>query len=152
MKKLSVILATIFISASTAFAATFHSNDSDERPITFEQLPAEAQNFIKSYFSPADISYAIIDKGIFFDDYSVMFTNGDKLEFDDDGKWTEVQCRKSAVPQAIVPKQIVDYVKQYYPTATINEIKRDRNEWEVKLSGGLEFKFNSSFRLVEVDD
>ena len=151
MKKITMTLFAIVATATSLFATSLYTFAQD-KPISSNELPAEAQNFIKSYFSPADISYAIIDKGIFFDDYSVMFTNGDKLEFDDDGKWTEVQCRKSAVPQAIVPKQIVDYVKQYYPTATINEIKRDRNEWEVKLSGGLEFKFNSSFRLVEVDD
>ncbi len=151
MKKLSVILAATFLAVASAFATTDELID-NERPITFEQLPATAQAFIKSNFAKDEISYAILDKGILFDDYTVVFVNGNKLEFDDNGEWTEVKCRYSAVPNNIVPREISDYVKKHNPSSKIVEIKRDRNVWEIKLSGGLELKFNSSFRLVEVDD
>lgn len=152
MKKVSVILAAVLITASTAFATACSYHDNDERPITFEQLPIEAQNFVKQYFANGEISYVILDNGILFDDYSVIFANGDKLDFDNNGLWTDVECRHNAVPSEIVPREISDYVKKHSPSAKIVEIKRDRNEWEVKLSGGVEFKFNSSFRLVEFDD
>ena len=151
MKKLSIFLAAIFFAAASAYAVTDELIN-DERPITFEQLPATAQSFIKSNFGKEDISFVIKDKGILFDEYSVAFVNGNKLEFDDKGEWTEVKCRYSAVPNNIVPREISDYVKEHNPSAKIIEIKRERNEWEVKLSGGLELKFNSSFRLVEIDD
>lgn len=151
MRALTVILAATFITLSAAVAATWDLRD-NERPIRYEELPAEAQSFIKSYFAKEEVSYAILDKGILFDEYSVVLANGDKLDFDNKGNWTEVKCRYSAVPSGIVPRQISDYVKQYNQSAKIVEIKRDRNEWEVKLSGGLEYKFNSSFGLVEVDD
>ncbi|MBR2976447.1 MAG: PepSY-like domain-containing protein, partial [Alistipes sp.] len=94
----------------------------------------------------------IMDKGIVWDEYTVVFVSGTKLDFDDDGKWLEVNCRYSEVPAAIVPNQISDYVKSYYPKSKITEIKRERNEWEVKLTGGLELTFNSSFRLTDMDD
>lgn len=38
--------------------------------------------------------------------YDVIFTNGDKLEFDKKGVWTEVNCKYSAVPVAVVPEAI----------------------------------------------
>lgn len=151
MKKLSVILAATFFVVTSAFAVSDELIN-DERPITFEQLPAAAQSFIKSNFGKEEISFVIKDNGILFDEYSVAFVSGDKLEFDDKGQWTEVKCRYSAVPNNIVPHEISDYVKKHNPSAKIVEIKRDRKEWEVKLSGGLELKFNSSFRLVEIDD
>lgn len=151
MRTLALILSATFITLSAAVAASWDLRD-NERPIRYEELPAAAQSFIKSHFAKEEVSYAILDKGIFFDEYSVVLANGDKLDFDNKGHWTEVKCRYSAVPNDIVPRQISDYVKQYNPSAKIVEIKRDRNEWEVKLSGGLEYKFNSSFSLVEVDD
>ena len=35
----------------------------------------------------------------------LIFTNGDKLEFDKKGVWTEVNCKYSAVPVAVVAYQ-----------------------------------------------
>ena len=44
--------------------------------------------------------------------YDVIFTNGDKLEFDKKGVWTEVNCKYSAVPVAVVPDAIKE-VRHY---------------------------------------
>ena len=100
MRALTVILAATFITLSAAVAATWDLRD-NERPIRYEELPAEAQSFIKSYFAKEEVSYAILDKGILFDEYSVVLANGDKLDFDNKGNWTEVKCRYSAVPSGI---------------------------------------------------
>lgn len=78
--------------------------------------------------------------------------SGVKIEFDGDGKWTEVDCRYTKVPEAIVPKKIADYVKANYPTSKIFEITKERNEWEVKITGGLELTFDSALNLIDIDD
>lgn len=151
MKRFLMFIASAIFTTTAAFAATDHFGD-DERPIRYDELPAEAKAFIAEYFAKEEVSHTIMDKGIVWDEYTVVFVSGTKLDFDDDGKWLEVNCRYSEVPAAIVPNQISDYVKSYYPKSKITEIKRERNEWEVKLTGGLELTFNSSFRLTDMDD
>ena len=60
--------------------------------------------------------------------YDVIFTNGDKLEFDKKGVWTEVNCKYSAVPVAVVPEAIKKYVATNYPDAKMLKIERDNHE------------------------
>ncbi len=151
MRKVTVILAATIIAATAAIAASFEIRD-NEKPIQFNELPAAAQHFVKQHFAKEEVSYTIKDNGVVWDEYTVVFQSGVKLEFDDKGEWTEVECRYSEVPSAIVPKEISDYVKKHNPSAKIIEIKRDHNEWDVKLTGGLELTFNKSFKLTEFDD
>lgn len=78
--------------------------------------------------------------------------NGEKLEFDKAGEWTEVQCRQSEVPAQIIPKAIRNYVKTNYPAAKILQIERDKKEYEIKLSNRWEIKFDSKMRVIDIDD
>ena len=45
-----------------------------------------------------------------------------------------------------------EYVKAYYPDATILQYEVGRKTYEVKLSNRMELKFNSRFNVIEVDD
>ncbi|MBR5856445.1 MAG: PepSY-like domain-containing protein, partial [Bacteroidales bacterium] len=68
------------------------------------------------------------------------------------GLWTSIECRGSALPAAVVPAQILDYVKKNYPDTEIRKIdKEDRGGYEVELSNNMELKFNSSYKLVDID-
>lgn len=149
MKKISMILLSIVAFVSTASATTIFDHD---RRIDYSALPAEAQHFVSSYFAEERVSFVELDEGIVSNEYKVVFESGLKLEFDGAGNWTEVDCRHEAVPQAIIPAAISDYVKSSYPNAKVVEIKRERHEWEVKLSSGLELTFDKSYRLIDVDD
>ncbi|MBR2366991.1 MAG: PepSY-like domain-containing protein [Alistipes sp.] len=151
MKKVTMIAATLLLAATTAIAATFTSCD-DDKPITIDKLPAAAQTFIKENFAREQVSYVTVDRGLILDEYTVVFVSGTKLDFDNSGEWTEVDCRYSAVPNSIVPKQISEYVKAHHPNSEIIELKREHNRWEAKITGGLELTFNSSFAVIEIDD
>ncbi len=134
-------------------AVIFTAKASDDKPITFEQLPQQSQQFVKQYFADKTIALVKVDSDIIDKNYDLVFNNGDKLEFDKKGVWTSVECAGSAVPDAVVPAQILDYVKKNYPDATIRKIdKEDRGSYEVELSNNLGLKFNSSFKLVDIDD
>lgn len=89
---------------------------------------------------------------LFFKSYDVIFTNGEKLEFDKSGDWTEVKCTASEVPSQIVPEAIRSYVKTNYPNEKILQIERDKKEYEIKLSNRWEIKFDSQFRVIDIDD
>lgn len=151
MKKLIFAAVALFVCVSPVCAAA--SGDwSDDRPIKYAELPAEAKAFVDEYFAKEKVSHVIRDRDVLSTDYKVVFVSGAKVEFDGSGKWTEVDCRYTKVPEKIVPQAIRSYVKESYPEGTIIEIKRDRWEWEVKLTGGLELTFNNEFRLTDIDD
>ena len=120
----------------------------NDQVITFDRLPATAQAMLKQNF--ADKVPLVITAD--WDDYKVMYTNGDKVEFDKKGNWRDIECKTSQVPAALIPAQIVANVNATFPGATITEIDQDRRGYSVKLSNGLEIEYNRSFQIVELDD
>ncbi len=120
----------------------------NDQVITFDRLPATAQAMLKQNF--ADKVPLVITAD--WDDYKVMYTNGDKVEFDKKGNWRDIECKTSQVPAALIPAQIVANVNATFPGATITEIDQDRRGYSVKLSNGLELEYNRSFQIVELDD
>ena len=120
----------------------------NDQVITFDRLPATAQAMLKQNF--ADKVPLVITAD--WDDYKVMYTKGDKVEFDKRGNWRDIECKTSQVPAALIPAQIVANVNATFPGATITEIDQDRRGYSVKLSNGLELEYNRSFQIVELDD
>jgi hypothetical protein len=43
-------------------------------------------------------------------------------------------------------------VAKKYASTKVVELKREHNEWEVKLSNGLELTFDKQFKLIDIDD
>ena len=83
----------------------------------------------------------------------VVYTDRTQVDFENNGEWSSVERRYEAVPAAIVPEQIRNYLAgSSYPNAYITKIDRDKYAWEVELSNGLEIKFDRQFRVVEIDD
>lgn len=123
----------------------------NDKPIEVSQLPSTAQTTLKSYFSDRKVALAKEESDLLDKNYDVIFTNGDKVEFNSKGEWTEVQCKQSSVPSALVPSQISTYVKTNYPNMKIVEIERDSKEYEVKLSNGIELTFNKKYKLIDID-
>lgn len=145
MKKLVLLLVCMF----TMHTMVMASND---KPIQVNQLPAKAQTFINTYFKNHKVALAKLETELFYKGYEVTFTNGEQLEFDKSGDWTEVRCRQSEVPAEIVPEAIRNYVKTNYPDTRILQIERDKNEYEIKLSNRWEITFDSKMRVIDIDD
>lgn len=144
MKKIISLLLVLFTLGFSAYA--------DDKPITQEQLPAPAQQFIKKYFPAAKIAYATVAKDLLGKDYKVRLDDMTKLEFDGSGQWTEVDCGRNAVPAAIVPKPIADHVGKSFKGVPVVKIERDRKGYDVELQNKLEIKFDSKFNVLEYDD
>ena len=141
----------IFAAISLIFCTSIVYADND-RLINVNQLPQNAQQFIKQHFSNEKVAYAKIDHDFLELDYEVVFTNGSKIEFRKDGEWEEVDCKYAKVPTAIVPIQITKFVTTNYPNISIIQIDRDSRDYEVKLNNGLELRFDLKFNLIEIDD
>lgn len=145
MKRIILSLAVIALTTGTAFA-------DDDKPISIDQLPAAASQFIASHFSGIKVSYAKMEKEFFDKSYEVIFTAGSKVEFDGKGEWKEVNCQFTQVPEGIIPQQIKGYVADNFRDAKIVEIERGRRDYEVKLNNRLELKFDLKFNLIDIDD
>jgi len=143
MKKILLILVGLFVLQNTIYA------DSEKR-IAFSQLPTAAQQTVKNHFGKKQISVTK-QEGTLKKSYEIMFADGDKIEFDSKGAWKEIKCRKASVPSALVPKAIATYIKKQYPKSRIREIEREGKQTEIKLSNGLDLKFDSKDRLIDIE-
>ena len=76
----------------------------NDKPIQVGQLPTKAQTFLTTYFKSHKVALAKQESDLFYKTYDVIFTNGEKVEFDKSGEWTEVKCSQSEVPSKIVPQ------------------------------------------------
>ena len=146
MKKLFVTLIAIFS------LGIFVASADNGRIIAKENLPANSQQFIKTYFGDINTTYVKEENGFFEKSYEVVFADGTKVEFARNGEWKEIDCRRSSVPSPIIPKMIAEYVKNNYPNAKILQIERDRNEYEVRLSNRLELTFDKAYNIIDIDD
>jgi hypothetical protein len=142
MKKRIVMMLTF---ALTMCMSVMADND---RVITFDQLPAQAQTLLKQYFADKVVMIVTVD----YDDYTVMYQSGEKVEFDKKGNWKDIDCKRSAVPTALIPEQIKAHVKATFPGTTILKLDRDRRGYDIKLNNGLELEYNKKFQVVEIDD
>ncbi|MDR1756409.1 MAG: PepSY-like domain-containing protein [Culturomica sp.] len=145
MKRIILSLAVLILAAGAAFA----DNDT---PITVEQLPDTARQFIARYFPEGIVSRAKMEKEFLDKSYEVVFTNGSKVEFNGRGEWKEVNCPFTQLPEGIVPPPVKTYVAANYPDAKMVAIDYDKRDYEVKLNNGFELKFNLQFELMEIDD
>lgn len=144
MKKLVFLLVCLFTLQTVARA-------DNDKPIPVTQMPQSAQQFIKQHFAHSKVALAKMESDFFYKSYEVIFTNGDKVKFDNKGNWKEVDCTYSSVPTAIVPAAIRKYATTNYPDAKVLKIERDKKEYEVKLSNRTELKFDLKFNVIDVD-
>lgn len=123
-----------------------------EVAITKQQLPAEAQAFLKKNFAKSEVVVATHDKDVTDNDYTVILNDGTKVEFNASGKWESVKSKAAKIPATVIPAQIANFVKAQYAGASIVQIESKRFGYEVELSNDLELKFDKAGRCVGIDD
>ena len=146
MKKILVSAALLFAGITASFAGD------RERPITLDKLSAAAQEFLAANFKDLTLAYAVEDPKFIGSEYEVIYTDRTEVDFESNGEWSSVERKYAAVPAAIVPVQIADYVKKSFAGESIRKIDRDKYTWEVELSNGLEIKFDRNFQVIDIDD
>ena len=148
MKKLLLSMICLFT------VLTSQASQDDDRPIQINQLPKVAQEFIQKNFSGVKVALAKMEADFFDKSYEVIFTNGNKVEFDSSGRWKEVECKYSEVPAKIVPAAIKKYITENYPDAKIWKLELDKSdkEYDVKLSNHWELKFDLKGNLTHLDN
>lgn len=143
MKKFLIIVLSLVVFSSPVMA-------DDDKPISVAQMPKQAQEFIAEFFPGIQISVAK-QEGRLDKNYDVIFCNGDKVEFDRNGVWTNVDCKYTFVPEGIIPAPIAGYIKKHFPETKITQIEKDDRRYDVELSNNVDLTFNKSYKLLEVD-
>lgn len=138
MKKvvLSVILLLGALSASAIIPF-------DKYSINREDLPVTAQEMLNEHFPKAKVSMIKVDRHLLKKaDYDVKLTNGTKIEFNNKGKWTLVDCKKKSVPETLIPKNIKSNAERKYPGEKIIRIRRSSLYYTVGLKNGKNLKYD----------
>ena len=145
MKKMLLVLVALFTLSVSVQAV-------EDRPITVDQLPQKAQQFIKKYFADKQVALAKMETDFLSKSYDVIFTNGDKIEFDKKGNWTNIDCEHTQVPLNVIPAEIRNFLNQNYSGVKLLQIeKNDRKGYDVDLGNGIELEFDKRFRVVDMD-
>ena len=95
MKKMILAVALLLTGIVSAQA------DGREKPITIDNLPKAAQEFLATYFKDLTVAYAVEESKYFGSEYEVTYTDRTEVEFRADGQWSAVDRKYSAVPAAI---------------------------------------------------
>ena len=143
MKSLKAIL--LFVAM---LAMSFNAKADHDQVITFSQMPEAAQALLKQYFADKVPLVVTVD----WDDYTIRYESGEKVEFDKQGNWKEFDCRSSSVPVELIPEEIKANINATFPGAIILKLDRNRRGYEVKLNNGLEVEYDRSFQVIDIDD
>ena len=120
----------------------------DDRPIPVEQLPVAAKTFVQTNFQGKKIIYAEKD----WNSYECRLDDGTKIEFNRKGNWKKVDCHMTAVPAAIVPQAIQQYVTTNFAGCIITKIDKERYGYDIELSNDIDLKFNYQGVIIGMDD
>ena len=143
MKSIKAILLLVAMLATSFIARADH-----DQVITFDQMPEAAHAFHKQYFAGKVPLVVTVD----WDDYTIRYESGEKVEFDKQGSWKEIDCRASQVPVELIPEEIKANIHATFPGAIILKIDRNRRGYEVKLNNGLEVEYSPTFQVIDIDD
>lgn len=127
------------------------ANAGNDKPISVNALPVKAQTLLSNHFNGQKVLLATIESGVISRSYDVVLHNGTKLEFDKKGNLTEIDCKQGIVPAQLIPQAIKNYLKDNYAGQSVKKIEISKNEYEVKLSNGLDLTFNKHFQLIDID-
>lgn len=141
MKKFSQLLIAVLAIAMCACS-------DDDKPISSTDLPADARSFVEKYYPSLTIIYAEKDSKHSSTTYDILLSDGTEVEFDSDGRWLDINAPYGkAVPAALVPQPIADFVALTFPDQLINEFSRESYGFKAELTNdiGLEFSHDYIF-------
>lgn len=146
----------LFLFALAAFSMTAVScsdDDNKETVIDAAQLPEAARLFAETHFPGATFtrveqqSVADSDGSV----YDTRLSNGFEVDFDAEGNWTDIDGNNQAVPNAIVPQAILDYVAANYASSTVTTIEIENHGYDIELSNGTDLVFDENGAFIRVD-
>lgn len=147
MKKLLLAMAIMLVGCLAAVAGGKVYHDGS-------MLPEAAKAMIsKNFKSTVSLVKVETDFGR-VSEYEVVLTDGTEVSFDRSGNWKEVDTSvNSQVPSSLMPKSVIDYVKQNHKGTRIVGIENKGNRgFEITLSNDIDLLFDARGTFLRYDD
>ena len=127
-----------------AATLTFSAASAQDSKVTFNDLPADAINFVRQHFLIDHIASVWKDTDYNDEEYTVIFRDGLEIEFNGNG-----DCK---VPDHVVPEKILAHVRATFPFESIKEVSRNltKKRYEAELTDDQELKFDENFNFIGV--
>lgn len=134
MKKSLILLLISFLSLSTTLAG---------EPVDPVDLPDVVSRFLDLHFPGVHIEKAEKGYGRFGAEYDIDLATGAEIDILENGDWTEVKAAPDkAVPAAIVPPKIAEYVTKDFAGHKIIGISRKKGGYKLELWNGTELRLS----------
>ena len=135
-----------------AATLTFSAASAQDSKVTFNDLPADAINFVRQHFLVDHIASVWKDTDYNDEEYTVIFRDGLEIEFNGNGDWKELKARHGKVPDHVVPEKILAHVSATFPFESIKEVSRNltKKRYEAELTDDQELKFDENFNFIGV--
>ena len=135
-----------------AATLTFSAASAQDSKVTFNDLPADAINFVRQHFLIDHIASVWKDTDYNDEEYTVIFRDGLEIEFNGNGDWKELKARHGKVPDHVVPEKILAHVSATFPFESIKEVSRNltKKRYKAELTDDQELKFDENFNFIGV--
>ena len=124
----------------------------EKQLITFGELPHNAKVFVFTYFKDVPFTEVSIERRASLTQYEVELEGGFKLQFDRTGLCTEVENKRTAIPDNVMPKKIVGTVKKLFPASYVTKFENNGRMYEIKLDNDAVLTFSRTLRLVDIEE
>jgi hypothetical protein len=122
----------------------------DDLVISEADLPAAAKSYLQTHFQLTTINKVVKDTDDLGVEYEVYLANGTYLEFNGEGAIDQIKS-KTKLPDSVIPASLLSYVASNYPDLFIIEWELDTADQEIKLSNGVELKFDLQGNFLRID-
>ena len=138
----------LLIAATLSFSVA----SAQDSKVTFNDLPADAINFVRQHFLVDHIASVWKDTDYNDEEYTVIFRDGLEIEFNGNGDWKELKARHGKVPDHVVPEKILAHVSATFPFESIKEVSRNltKKRYKAELTDDQELKFDENFNFIGV--
>ena len=135
-----------------AATLTFSAASAQDSKVTFNDLPADAINFVRQHFLVDHIASVWKDTDYNDEEYTVIFRDGLEIEFNGNGDWKELKARHGKVPDHVVPEKILAHVSATFPFESIKEVSRNltKKRYKAELTDDQELKLDENFNFIGV--
>lgn len=116
------------------------------------ELPRTARDFITMNFPEQKINQAFRKEDEKSKKFETILDNNAKIEFDNLGFWEEVHGNNLSIPTQFIPRKIMEYINEKYPSQKINKIEKESQKYEVKLMDGTDLHFSLKGKFIKTGD
>ena len=115
-----------------------------------KKLPAEATTFLDVNFKGIQIQEMHKEKEGTSFKYEVKLVNGTEIEFNNRGRWREVESKTTSLPTTMLQTTVAEYIQKTYPGAKVTEIKKGVRFNFVEINDNLNLQFDSAGNFYKI--